>query len=277
MPQTPPPVHVLDRFEPLHAALIELLSSLPADGWELPTVCAGWSVKDLALHLLGGDLGLLSRSRDGVSTIGRPIASWEDLVALINELNAAWVATTRRLSSRVICDLLRVSGPQVNAYFQSLDLGALGNPVSWAGPEPAPVWLDVAREYTERWHHQQQIREAVRAAPLTDPYYLAPVFETFARALPRTYDEVAAPPGTCVRLTIDGAAGGTWYVCRDERRWRLTAEPTSAPSSAAIVPQDIAWRLFTKGLSAAEALPHATIEGDRALGQRVLETLAIIA
>ena len=34
--------------------------------------------------------------------------------------------------------------------------------VNWAGPEPAPIWLDPAREYTERWVHQQHIRDAVR-------------------------------------------------------------------------------------------------------------------
>ncbi|HEX3202686.1 MAG TPA: hypothetical protein VHW42_12245 [Actinomycetes bacterium] len=34
------------------------------------------------------------------------------------------------------------------------------DPVSWVGPDPAPNWLDVAREYSERWTHQQQIRDA---------------------------------------------------------------------------------------------------------------------
>ncbi len=52
------------------------------------------------------------------------------------------------------------TGEQTNAYFQRVDPFAMGGPVSWAGPEPAPVWLDVAREFTERWHHQQHIRAA---------------------------------------------------------------------------------------------------------------------
>jgi hypothetical protein len=32
--------------------------------------------------------------------------------------------------------------------------------VSWAGEETSPNWFDTARELTERWHHQQQIRLA---------------------------------------------------------------------------------------------------------------------
>jgi hypothetical protein len=43
---------------------------------------------------------------------------------------------------------------------------AMGEPVTWAGPEPAPIWLDIAREYTERWLHQAQVRDATRNPPL---------------------------------------------------------------------------------------------------------------
>ena len=46
--------------------------------------------------------------------------------------------------------------------------------VIWAGSDPAPMWLRVAREYTERWHHQQQIREALGRAFLTEPQWFAP-------------------------------------------------------------------------------------------------------
>jgi uncharacterized protein (TIGR03083 family) len=277
MLQPVPPIHVLDRFEPLYDALFDVLSSLPSNRWERPTVCPGWTVKDISLHLLGGDLGILSRERDHYTPASQLISGWNDLVALINDLNALWVTATRRLSPRVVCDLLRVTGPQVIAYFQSLNLNALGNPVSWAGPDPAPVWLDVAREYTERWHHQQQIREAIGAPGLTDPYYLTPAFETFVHALPRAYRDVPAPAGTCVVLTIIGAAGQTWCVYRDEQRWQLAVGQPQQASSTVIVPQDIAWRVFTKGLSPDDALPYVTFEGDRLLGYHVLDTLAVIA
>ena len=46
-------------------ALVDLLTDLSPDDWQKPTVCAGWTVKDIAAHLLGGEIGILSRKRDG--------------------------------------------------------------------------------------------------------------------------------------------------------------------------------------------------------------------
>src|ERR1700754_3375876 len=157
----PEAIQVVHLFSETLDALLDLLADLSPADWQKPTVCAGWTVKDIAQHLLGGDIGILARKRDGFAFSGSPIIDWRELVVLINELNDSWVKATRRLSPRVLCDFLRFVGEQTNAYFATLDPEAFGDPVDWAGPEPAPVWLDLAREYTERWHHQQQIRDAV--------------------------------------------------------------------------------------------------------------------
>ena len=153
------------------------------------TICPGWSVKDIAGHLLGDDLGLLSRGRDDYASpsfaTGLDISTLSGLIAAIDRQNALWVETMRRLSPRVLMELLQVSGTLTEAYFASLDLAALGGPVDWAGPGPAPVWLHVAREYTERWVHQQHIRDAVGRPGLNERRWLGPVLETFVRGLSR--------------------------------------------------------------------------------------------
>jgi hypothetical protein len=41
--------------------------------------------------------------------------------------------------------------------------------------------------------------------------------------------------------------------------------------------QDTAWRLFSKGLSPEAARPHVQIEGDEALGSRILQMVSIMA
>ena len=160
MLQSPKPIFVVDLFPEILDQLLKLLMGLASEEWNKPTVCHGWSVKDVALHLLGGEIGNLSRRRDGHS-VGISIDGWEQLVAYINDWNQQWVQTTRRISSAILIDLLELTGGQMCDYFHSLDPYAMGGPVSWIGPEPAPVWVDMAREYTERWHHQQHIREAV--------------------------------------------------------------------------------------------------------------------
>src|SRR5215216_4883209 len=105
-------VIVTHLFAPERASLIELLSVLTAGQWQAPTVCPGWSVKDVALHLLGDDIDLLSRRRDGAApddTPSRP-AGFQELVMSLDRLNQAWVEATRRISTRLLCELLAVTG-----------------------------------------------------------------------------------------------------------------------------------------------------------------------
>ena len=158
----PPPSEVIvaDLFPPLLRELLALLAALSDEDWRRPTACAGWSVRDVALHLLGDDLGKLSRQRDQWRS-GIAARTPAELVVLLDAHNQGWVQAARVMSPRVLRDLLEVTGTQICAYFDSLDPHAIGDVVSWAGPEPAPMWLDLAREYTERWHHQQHIRDAV--------------------------------------------------------------------------------------------------------------------
>lgn len=182
---------------------------------------------------------------------------------------------TRRISTRLLCELLEFTGDMLDEHFRSLDLDALGWPVSWAGPDPAPVWLDVAREYTERWLHQQQIRDAVSAPPLTEPRLFAPVLAAFVRALPHTYRDVDAPEGTLIRLTVTGPAGGTWFLLREAGAWRLGADADGEPHAAVMLDEDAAWRLWTRGLTPDTA--GAALSGDAGLAKPALGMVSIIA
>jgi uncharacterized protein (TIGR03083 family) len=267
------PVQVLDLFPDERAALLELLRGLSPEQWDAPTVCPGWSAKDIALHLLGDNIGVLSRGRD--RALGTFVGSWDDLLAFINRTNEQWVEATRRISHRLLCELLEFTGGLLDEHFRSLDLNAIGGIVSWAGPDPAPVWLDVAREYTERWLHQQQVRDAVSAPPLTKPRLFAPVLATFVRALPHTYRDVHAPDGTLLRLTVTGAAGGVWYLLREAGTWRLGADADGEPHAAITLEQDAAWRLWTRGLTPDAS--GATLSGDIGLAKTALEMISIIA
>ena len=272
----PSVIHVVDRFAPLRAKLMEVLTDLSEDDWSRPTAAPQWSVKDVASHLLGDDIGLLSRWRDWHRPGERPIHDYRELVELVDRLNAEWVVAARRMSPRVLCEFLAFTGPQVEAYFSSLDLDATGGPVQWAGPDPAPVWFDVAREFTERWHHQQQIRDATGRPPLYDRHFLAPVLDTFVRALPRRFHQTAAPEGTVVKFEIAGEAGGVWFVQKAGSEWELALEAEAQPAAEVVLPQDTAWRMFTKGIGGEQARALAAIRGDADLALAAFSTIAII-
>lgn len=303
-----PPVNCIPLFPEERGALLALLESLTPFLWDADTVCAGWSVKDLVSHLVADDLGRLSRGRDhhfgslfvphgtddprpGVVVASAPGRFEIELLDYINNQNETWVAATRRLSARVLIDLLRTSGEEMQAYWESLDLSATGDPVSWAGPDPAPVWLDVAREYTERWHHQQQIRDAVAAPGLREGAAMKAVLDTFVRALPYSYRSLHAPDGTHLRLQFTPPESVTRDVRRDpgeapvlayslyryEGRWILFTDVDDPPHAEVSMDTETAWRLFTRSLPKSEAVTRSTISGDRALAGRVMDTLAIIA
>ncbi len=280
------PVLTLHLFPEERAALLHLLDSLSEPRWEAPTVCPGWSVKDITAHLLADDLGRLSRDRDSHAGASFTPSSLEnvdaELLAFINRQNEAWVASARRLSPRLLIDLLRWSGDETQAYFASLDMFAIGEPVSWAGPDPAPVWLDIAREYTERWLHQAQVRDAVSRPLLTEPRLFLPVLDTFVRALPHTFRDTDAPQGTHVLLLITRigetrASPLQLSLVREASRWSLFDSAPFAPSATVTMDADTAWRLFTKGISKAEAALRAVVTGNARLGEKVLDTVSIIA
>ncbi len=261
--------------------MLELLGDLSTAEWEAPTVCPGWSVKDVAAHLLGDDVGRLSWGRDGyvnpAFAAGLDIATLPGLVAAIDRQNAVWVAGARRISPRLLIELLVMTGELTEAYFASLDMTALGMPVDWAGPEPAPVWLDVAREYTERWVHQQHIRDAVGRPGLKERRWFAPVLDAFVRGMPRVLRDAPSPDGATLRLLISGDAGGEWVALRHNGDWMLGTAPGMAVDAAVELDEESAWRLFTKGISKEDARRAARIDGDEALAERALNTVSILA
>ena len=275
-----PPINTVRLFREVDEALIPLLRDLEPEDWD-KTAVGSWAVRDVAAHLLDGALRRLSLDRDQ----HRPpppdhdLSDYQGLVEFLNELNATWVEAASRLSPRVITGLLEQIDPQVADYLESLDPNATAAfPVNWAGESDSRVWMDVAREFTERWHHQQQIREAVSAPVLDDRRYLEPLLDTFVRALPRSYAEMSAPDGSTILIEITDLENLAWLLYRIDGSWRLGLPPSDLEPDATIrLPADIAWRLFTKGISGEAAKNYAELSGEARLIGPFFESLAIMA
>lgn len=274
-------IETLHLFPGEREALLELLQSLTADEWEAPTVCPGWSVKDVAGHLLGDDVGRLSRGRDGFANpdfaTGLDLSTLPGLIAAIDRQNALWVEGMRRVSPRLLIAFLRQTGEETFAWFSTLDLSAIGGPVDWVGPEPAPIWLDVAREYTERWVHQQHIRDAVRRPGLKERQWFAPVLAAFVLALPRALAGIDAADRASVRLVITGDAGGAWTARREADAWRIAHEAVGDADAEVELDAETAWRLFTRGIRRDDVRRVARVKGDPRLGAAVFDMVSILA
>ncbi|HEU0055080.1 MAG TPA: maleylpyruvate isomerase N-terminal domain-containing protein [Longimicrobium sp.] len=258
------PLYTAELFPPLHDTLIELLRGLPSDDWERPTVAGRWRVRDVAAHLLDGDLRKLSVVRDGhLAPPDEPVGDYADLVRFLDGLNAKWVDAARRLSPRVLVDLLAFTGPLVSELVASLPPHAPAIfSVAWAGEDASENWFDIGREYTERWHHQMQIRAAVGAAPLTERRWLYPLLDLSFRALPHAYRDTEARDGAAVVVRV---ADDAWSLVREGSAWRLYRGAAPAPAVVATLDSDAAWRLLYNALSEDEARARIQIEGDATL------------
>ncbi len=147
IPSTPPASYVaLLAVE--YERLGRLLRSLDATDWERPTVCEGWTVHDLALHLLGGLLGVTSFHRDGHRPAPPAGLDEAGFIAWLDALQAEWVDGARRISPELTIELIEWIGPRAAAAMGRQDPTARTASVSWASTEPVPLWLDHARELT---------------------------------------------------------------------------------------------------------------------------------
>ncbi|MEM9722016.1 MAG: maleylpyruvate isomerase N-terminal domain-containing protein [Bacteroidota bacterium] len=274
------PIPTAHLFPILDQKLEHLLQALSPEQWELSTIVPKWNIRKIACHLLDTNIRTLSVLRD--DHLGSPpeaIHSYQDLIGYLNRLNADWITATQRLSPALLIDLLIHTGKQCNKYWEELppfEPARFG--VAWAGQEESPNWFHMAREYTEKWHHQQQIRLAVGE---TDVLYAQalyfPHLETSMQALPHHYRNIEAPTGTSLAFTVSGVEGGTWYLERLDSSWEIIPTPQGRPDCHVHIPGEIAWRLFTKGISHAEAAPLLTISGQKALGSPILNMLAVMA
>ena len=272
------PIFTAHLLPVVETRLLELLRSLTTPEWELQTVAPEWKVKDVAAHLLDTQLRKLSRVRDGYVPGPQPqIASRDDLVALINRLNREGVAMYRRLSPAMLISMMQVASSEYAIFHEGLDpMAEAGFGVSWAGEDKSLNWFDTARELTERWHHQQQIRLATNRPGIMTRELYYPVLDCFMRALPFKYRDKTAPPGTQLQFNVSGECGGRWYLYREGDRWVQVESPQGQQLSETTIPQDIAWRLFTKGISREAAASAVTVTGDRDLGSHVVSMVAII-
>lgn len=59
--------------------------------------------------------------------------------------------------------------------------------------------------------------------------------------------------------------------------WKLLAGKPPAPEAEVVLPEDAAWRLFTKGISKEMAQSQAIVQGDKVMGEQMLQMVSIIA
>lgn len=267
-------------FRPLNEKLLELLRSLKPEDWTRPTVAKLWNVKDVAAHLLDGNIRAMSIQRDRYFGETAPASSaYGVMVAWLNGLNADWVKASRRISPSVLVWLHEMTSEPVTTYYESQDLyDEAVFSVGWMGEVHSVNWMHIAREYTEKWHHQQQIREATGRDGIMTREFFFPMIDTFLRGLPYAMRDADAADGATIRINIQTDAGGDWFLTKKESGWSLVERPRSEQYAATVsLPPAIAWQLFSKSVRPRQVAAFIEITGDQELAANALQLVAVMA
>jgi hypothetical protein len=270
-------IHVGPALRTVNARMIELLESFSPADWQRPTVHPNRDVKDLVAHMLDGSMRRLAFQRDGYATPPPEIRSYQDLVDFIQKINREWMTAARRLSPRMLIELTRQYDDELATFFESLDPHAEAPfAVAWAGDERSPMWFDVARDYTEKWHHQMQLRDATKRPALYSKELLMPLIETFSLGWAHAFRGLRVANGTRVRISITGPVNVTKALQRTDNGWAVGESGPLMDASVAL-DADVAWRLWTKGMDPAAAKASAVINGDASLVEPLFHFTAIMA
>jgi len=275
-PPDEPPADYASLFTVERDRLHELLVGLQAADWLLPSPCPGWTVLGLCCHLVGDDFSLLARHRDRHHGTPAPEGATEgEFVAWLDELQSDWVRAARRLSPRLVTDLLAWAGPQIADTFRREDPRARTASVSWAGPGPLSAWLDQARELSEYWIHRQQLLQALSRPSDLRADLAGPLLDGLAWAWPYRLTQVPARPGDTVTIRLTGPVTKTWYLVAAAPGWQFGDRPGSRLAASLTMSTEQAWRLLTNNLPAASQADIAAA-GDDAIARILLRTRAII-
>jgi uncharacterized protein (TIGR03083 family) len=265
-----------DLFRLERERLVDLLSGLSTDDWQRPTPCPDWTVLDLCNHLLGDDLGWLARHRDGYQgLVPAPDLDETGFASWLDGLQMTWVVGARRLSPQLVVELLHWSGAQVADGLAQQDNSAVTASVSWAGPQPVPVWLDQLRELSEQWIHRQQLLHGLGRPSDLRSDIAGPVLDGLRWAYPYRLQAVSARSGDTVTITVTGTVKRIWHLVAGQGGWRFSPEAGERCVATLDVTADEAWRLLTNNLPA-EAQSALYLKGDTSVIVVLRRTRAII-
>ena len=272
------PAGPLDTIQPLRderEAFIALLTLLEPEEWNLATECPAWSVKGIALHVLGDDFSLLSRQRDAaVNSLALMAEEAPDLDfrARLDAFNERWVHRAMFMSTRLIVELLGVTGKLTAGYYAEVDPDLLGEPVPFVGPDPAPYWMIAAREYVERWVHHSQVARATSRPVPAEAEQVVPAVASIMRGFPGALSLLPAPAGSQVTIALR-EPGVAWTVVKDGDTWSLHDGRADEPAVLIDLPVEVAAALFSRGLDRSAILATIEVSGPGDLPGQVKQGL----
>lgn len=175
------------------------LAGLDAPGWAAPSSCAGWSVKDVVLHLAQTEEGVaaIANGREprilGLTEVGSVDDLMDKWVRAENDVEPPAVFDRWRTARRSALDALRAADP--------------ATPLPWVVAPLRPITLATTR-LSEHWIHSLDITGPL-GIPHPDTDRIWHIARLAHRTLPYAFGG-AGKDAPEVRLSLTAPSGETW-------------------------------------------------------------------
>ncbi len=247
--------------------LLDLLEQVPEEAWTTPTDLAGWDVKAVAAHTAHLE-GILAGNPEETAEVGEP-PHVTGLMGLYTEIG---VVNRREASADAIIN-------EIREVVTKRHTALLADPPTDGDAKPEVIfggvpwtWRTLLRNRPlDVWMHEQDVRRAVGRPGGMDTAPAKHTAEYLAESLGYVLGKkVGAPTGTSVVLDMEGSEPFAFEIDENGRGQRVG--PPEEPTATLRMDRESFIRL-AGGRCAAEP-GRVTVDGDRELGQRVLDHLA---
>jgi uncharacterized protein (TIGR03083 family) len=255
---------VTNRWVPLvreeRAALLGFLSGIEGDAWDRPTVCAGWTVREVLAHLVDLEVRVGRAYRGEL-----PPLPLEEVQAE----NSRGVERWRVLPG----EALRAAFWQHGVAAQRI-VDALGDQ-EWRRPVRMGVASELRHVIRVHFHelavHGHDMTSALGAPPVWGER-VANLVELLATAGPWALLAGGAPLEGSLSVDVDGA--GRWTLSATTEGWKIVP---GADADATIATDAETFVLATTGrIATADALARSKVGGDESLAERILSAWRIV-
>ena len=277
MSDTQRPRTVLDKNDVLSGlfaswdSIEAVLAGLPDDAWQTPTALPGWTVHDVAAHIIGTEL-MLSGTPTPESEAPRPDYVHNDIGAL----NEAWVEHLRTESPASMLAKFREVTTRRKAALSAMPIEEW-NTVTFtpAGPDSYGRFMRV--RVFDCWMHEHDIRDAVgRAASdddLSGPDGRLALDEMATSMGFVVAKKGGAPDGSRVELNLTGPLARTIRVAVDGRA-ALVDDFGGQQPTVAVTVDGLQFTRLAGGRRLVAGRPDSIdYAGDTAAGTRIVENL----
>lgn len=260
---------VVDALVGEWAALADLLAPLSEQEWLTPSPCPGWTVKDLAAHVIGTELTLEGQASPPLTDELRAQAHIRNDIGAVNE---AWVDSFRsRPGTEVLAALREVTGRRAAA------LGAMSqedfDADSWTPAGPGSYGRFMQIRVYDCWIHEQDIRAALdRPGHLSGPPAEQSLDEV-GRALGFIVGKKAgAPQGSSVEIDLSGPTSRRLFVSV-EGRAAVVPALAGEPTATVRMPFDVFMAMASGRIDPDPGAAGVELGGDTDLAGRVVASL----